>query len=72
MIVKLVKVITCSGGRVGWFPDNLNQGHYDYFYFVLAMLGIAGFIYFVACCYWFEEPSPNQLVESNEDEANMK
>jgi peptide/histidine transporter 3/4 len=36
------------------------------------MLGITGFIYFVACCYWFEEPSPNQLVEPNEDEANMR
>ncbi|AQK52549.1 Protein NRT1/ PTR FAMILY 1.2 [Zea mays] len=72
VVVKLVKVITCSGGRVGWLLDNLNQGHYDYFYFVLAMLGIAGFIYFVACCYWFEEPSPNQLVQSNEDEPNMR
>ena len=27
VIAKLVKVITCSGGRVGWLPDNLNQGH---------------------------------------------
>ncbi|RCV38071.1 hypothetical protein SETIT_8G112400v2 [Setaria italica] len=70
VIVKLVKVITARGGRIGWLPDNLNQGHYDYYYFLLALLGMAGFIYFVACCYWFEEPAPIQLVEPHEDEAD--
>jgi len=70
VIVKLVKVITARGGRIGWLPDNLNQGHYDYYYFLLVLLGIGGFIYFVACCYWFEESAPNQLVEPHEDEAD--
>ncbi|XP_062182063.1 protein NRT1/ PTR FAMILY 8.5-like [Phragmites australis] len=70
VIVKLVKVVTGKGGRVGWLPDNLNQGHYDYYSFLHALLGIANFIYFVACCYWFEEPTPNQLVESHEDEED--
>ncbi|WVZ51539.1 hypothetical protein U9M48_002676 [Paspalum notatum var. saurae] len=69
VVVKLVKVITSRDGRVGWLPDNLNQGHYDYYYFLLAVIGIAGFMYFLACCYLFEEPSPNQLVESHEGEA---
>ncbi|RLN42032.1 hypothetical protein C2845_PM01G34580, partial [Panicum miliaceum] len=69
-IIKLIKVITARGGRIGWLPDNLNQGHYDYYYFLLALLGMAGFIYFVACCYWFEEPAPIQLVEPQEDEAD--
>ena len=70
VIVKLVKVITARGGRIGWLPDNLNQGHYDYYYFLLALLGMGGFIYFVACCYWFDESAPNQLVEPHEVEAD--
>lgn len=70
VIVKLVKVITARGGRIGWLPDNLNEGHYDYYYFLLALLGMAGFIYFVACCYWFEDPTPNQIVQSHEGEVD--
>lgn len=67
MIVKLVKLVTGSGGRVSWLPDNINHGHYDYYYCLLALLGVANFIYFVVCCYWFEETTPNQLVESSGD-----
>ncbi|KAL6870827.1 hypothetical protein ACP4OV_014675 [Aristida adscensionis] len=70
VIVKLVKVVTSRGGRVGWLQDNLNKGHYDYYYFLLALLGVADFIYFIACCYWFEEPTPNQRVESHGAEAD--
>lgn len=70
VIVKLIKVITARGGRASWLPDNLNKGHYDYYYFLLALFGMAGFICFVACCYWFEEPTPNQLVEPHEHEAH--
>lgn len=65
MIVKIVKVVTSKGGQVGWLPNNLNEGHYDYYSFLLALLGIANFIYFVACCYWFEEPMPNQPNEES-------
>ncbi|KAF8665194.1 hypothetical protein HU200_054146 [Digitaria exilis] len=70
IIVKLIKVTTARGGSAGWLPDNLNQGHYDYYYFLLAVLGVAGFIYFVVCCYWFEDPTPNQVDEPHEDEAH--
>ncbi|TVU25684.1 hypothetical protein EJB05_28189, partial [Eragrostis curvula] len=71
VIVKLVKTATTVGGREGWLSDNLNQGHYDYYCFLLALLGIANFMYFLACCYWFEEPIPNQLVESHDEDEEI-
>ncbi|GJN06683.1 hypothetical protein PR202_ga24439 [Eleusine coracana subsp. coracana] len=65
VIVKLIKVVTGRGGRMSWLPDNLNHGRYDYYYCLLAVLGVINFIYFLICCYWFEEPK--QIVESSTD-----
>lgn len=63
VIVKLIKVVTGKGGRVSWLANNLNHGHYDYYYCLLAALGVVNFIYFLICWYWFEEPK--QIVESS-------
>jgi solute carrier family 15 (peptide/histidine transporter), member 3/4 len=70
MLIKLVNVVPSMGGRGGWLPDNLNKGHYDYFCFLIALICIVDFMYFIACCYWFEESVPNQLDNSHEVEEN--
>ncbi|KAE8698437.1 Casein kinase I-like 3 isoform 1 [Hibiscus syriacus] len=47
-ITNTVKSVTKIGGE-SWLSSNLNRGHYDYFYFLLAGLGMLNFIYFLAC-----------------------
>ena len=45
----LVTVIKEATGRDGWFADNLNQAHLDYFYWLLAGLSavaLAAYLYF--------------------------
>ncbi|KAL6596311.1 hypothetical protein ACP70R_047675 [Stipagrostis hirtigluma subsp. patula] len=37
-ILSLVPVFTATGGSPGWIPDNLNEGHLDRFYWMLAGL----------------------------------
>ncbi|KAH7841802.1 hypothetical protein Vadar_034514 [Vaccinium darrowii] len=37
-ILTLVTSITTKGGSAGWIPDNLNGGHLDYFFWLLAGL----------------------------------
>uniref|UniRef100_R7W3J6 Uncharacterized protein n=1 Tax=Aegilops tauschii TaxID=37682 RepID=R7W3J6_AEGTA len=32
------------GGRPGWIPDDINDGHLDYFFWLLAMLCIGNFV----------------------------
>ncbi|KAJ6674129.1 PROTEIN NRT1/ PTR FAMILY 1.3 [Salix viminalis] len=32
-----------------WVSSNINKGHYDYYYWLLATLGFATFIYYLAC-----------------------
>lgn len=38
LILTIVTYLTTEGGKVGWIPDNLNEGHLDYFFWLLAGL----------------------------------
>ncbi|XP_064960571.1 protein NRT1/ PTR FAMILY 7.3-like isoform X1 [Musa acuminata AAA Group] len=54
LIVTAVMKLTARGGRAGWIPENLNHGHLDRFYFLLAALTSADFVVFVACAKWYK------------------
>ncbi|KAH9799568.1 protein NRT1/ PTR FAMILY 1.2 [Citrus sinensis] len=49
-VMNTVDDITKRGGNGGWIPSNINKGHYDYYYWLLAGLNMANFIYFLECC----------------------
>lgn len=40
----LIFVIEKTTGRDGWISDNLNRGHFDYFYWLLSGLSALGFM----------------------------
>nr|KYP61281.1 Peptide transporter PTR2 [Cajanus cajan] len=46
-ILTIVSYFTTKGGNVGWIPDNLNQGHLDYFFFLLAGLSFLNLLAFI-------------------------
>ncbi|RRT76784.1 hypothetical protein B296_00008525 [Ensete ventricosum] len=48
-IITIVMKITGKGGRPGWIPANLNDGHLDRFYFLLAALSCADLVVYVVC-----------------------
>ncbi|XP_078181956.1 protein NRT1/ PTR FAMILY 5.10-like [Carex rostrata] len=54
-IVSLIDEITTKNGD-SWFADNLNQGHLDYFYWLLAVASAVAFIvyYFIARAYVYK------------------
>lgn len=43
LLVTIVMDMTTRHGKLGWIPDNLNRGHLDYFYWVLAILSVLNF-----------------------------
>lgn len=48
-IVTLVSVLTTGrGGNPGWIPDDLNDGHLDYFFWSLSCLSVVNFVVYVA------------------------
>jgi peptide/histidine transporter 3/4 len=46
-LISIVEKITSRDGGGGWISDNLNQGHIDYFYYLLAGISSVAFVIFV-------------------------
>lgn len=67
IIVTAVMRMTAGsgGGSPGWIPENLNRGHLDRFYFLLAALTSADFVLFVACAKWYKGNQVERRVLPN-------
>ncbi|KAI4387007.1 hypothetical protein MLD38_004876 [Melastoma candidum] len=48
-IVNAVDKITSRGGKPSWVSNNINRGHYDKYYWLLAFISFANIFYFLAC-----------------------
>uniref|UniRef100_A0ACD5UHE0 Uncharacterized protein n=1 Tax=Avena sativa TaxID=4498 RepID=A0ACD5UHE0_AVESA len=48
-LLTVVQWATATGGRPGWIPDDLNEGHLDRFFWMMAGLGCLNLIAFVSC-----------------------
>ncbi|XP_054812390.1 protein NRT1/ PTR FAMILY 5.10-like isoform X2 [Prosopis cineraria] len=47
LVFVIEEITRKEDGRSGWFNDNLNQAHIDYFYGLLAVLSVIGLILFI-------------------------
>ncbi|KAL2540871.1 Protein NRT1/PTR FAMILY 7.1 [Abeliophyllum distichum] len=54
MLVNMVMGITKKGSRPGWIPNNLNNGHMDRFYFLIAALTAFDFVIYLLCAKWYK------------------
>ncbi|MED6124650.1 hypothetical protein PIB30_060965 [Stylosanthes scabra] len=53
-IVSMVMKISTEDHMTGWIPKNLNRGHLDRFYFLLAVLISMDLIAYIACAKWYK------------------
>ncbi|KAJ6332973.1 hypothetical protein OIU77_008931 [Salix suchowensis] len=58
-ILSTVTYFTTTGGKTGWIPDNLNMGHLDYLFWLLAGLSFFNLlIYTVSAMRYKEKKTP--------------
>ncbi|CAA6669449.1 unnamed protein product [Spirodela intermedia] len=53
LLVTIVTHTTTRNGKLGWIPDNLNRGHLDYFYWLLAILSLLNFAVYLLIARWY-------------------
>ncbi|CAI9103392.1 OLC1v1001859C2 [Oldenlandia corymbosa var. corymbosa] len=53
LLVTIVMKFSTSDRMPGWIPGNLNRGHLDRFYFLLAALTTADFVVYLICAKWY-------------------
>ncbi|XP_030955498.1 protein NRT1/ PTR FAMILY 7.1 [Quercus lobata] len=54
MLVNMVMKITTKGNNPGWIPNNLNTGHMDRFYFLIAVLTAFDFVIYLFLAKWYK------------------
>ncbi|XP_076941037.1 protein NRT1/ PTR FAMILY 7.3-like isoform X1 [Bidens hawaiensis] len=54
LLVTIVMKISSSDRMPGWIPGNLNKGHLDNFYFLLAILTSADFVVYLLVANWYK------------------
>ncbi|XP_019167905.1 PREDICTED: protein NRT1/ PTR FAMILY 8.2-like [Ipomoea nil] len=58
LLVTIVTSITAKNGKAGWIPDNLNHGHIDYFYYLLAILSVLNLGVYLWIAQWYTYKKP--------------
>ncbi|TXG62019.1 hypothetical protein EZV62_013382 [Acer yangbiense] len=48
-ILSAVDCVSRIGGKESWVSNNINKGHYDYYFWFLAGLFMVNFIYYLGC-----------------------
>ncbi|KAG2676591.1 hypothetical protein I3760_12G059400 [Carya illinoinensis] len=54
LLVSMVMKISTEDHMPGWIPGNLNKGHLDRFYFLLASMTTIDLVVYVGCAKWFK------------------
>ena len=49
LVVVVVHSVTGKHGRPDWLTKNINHGRVDYYYYLLAGMGVVNLIYFLFC-----------------------
>lgn len=72
LLVTVVTHITTHNGKdLGWIPMNLNQGHVDYFYWLLAALLLGALIFLLICTHSYTYLQAKETQnEAHENDAS--
>ncbi|GAV74476.1 PTR2 domain-containing protein [Cephalotus follicularis] len=58
VLVTIVTNVSTENGKMGWIPDNLNYGHLQYFFLLLALLSGINLVVFLFISNWYTYKRP--------------
>eukprot|EP01018_Ginkgo_biloba_P013368 Gb_20175 [translate_table: standard] len=53
-IHTVVKSVTAKNGHTSWLDQNINKGHYDYYYWFCALLSAVNLFFFLLCAHLYK------------------
>ncbi|KAA0053063.1 protein NRT1/ PTR FAMILY 7.3-like [Cucumis melo var. makuwa] len=72
LLVTMVMKISTVDRMPGWIPGNLNKGHLDRFYFLLAALTVVDFVIYIVCAKWYKSIKLEEKYEQTEEQESFK
>lgn len=72
LLVTMVMKISTVDRMPGWIPGNLNKGHLDRFYFLLAALTVIDFVIYIACARWYKSIKLEEKYGQTEEQESFK
>ncbi|XP_016504963.1 protein NRT1/ PTR FAMILY 7.3-like [Nicotiana tabacum] len=72
LLVSVVMKISTTDNMSGWIPGNLNKGHLDRFYFLLAGLTILDLVAYIACAKWYKGIKHGEITQQLKEEDKCK
>ncbi|XP_020088389.1 protein NRT1/ PTR FAMILY 2.13-like [Ananas comosus] len=68
LMVNVVNSITGKNGKTPWLDDNFNIGKLDYFYYLVAIMGVLNLAYFLVCAHYYRYKAIQIEDDDNDDE----
>lgn len=66
VVLSTVDKVTRRGGNESWISNNINNGHYDNYYWLLAVMSLINSAYFLVCS-WGYGTSDDQVRKDGDD-----
>ncbi|KAK1367772.1 Solute carrier family 15 (Peptide/histidine transporter), member 3/4 [Heracleum sosnowskyi] len=66
-ILNIIDRVTRQKGKPSWISSNINQGHYDYYYLVIACICAGNMLYYLVCS-WAYGPCELVAVKASPEE----
>lgn len=76
-LISVVHRISLRARTGDWMPEDLNKGRLDYFYYLIAALGVLNLGYFLVCAKWYRYKgsggnTPHEMpVQTNQSENHL-
>uniref|UniRef100_A0A251UVP6 Putative proton-dependent oligopeptide transporter family n=1 Tax=Helianthus annuus TaxID=4232 RepID=A0A251UVP6_HELAN len=65
VILSIVDGLTKGDGKESWVATNINQGHYDKYYWLLGIMSCINILYFVICSRAYGPRADKMVVEAD-------